>query len=602
MSIEPFTELEYSPEKAFEQFGFALSEQSGPCSVAASEACKDTAEYLISQAGTNKDLQVIDDLNDDSSRIFNLVRTKRNRDINDYDDLIDINFDNTDILVPAVGNPIELVYVRETRKIASSNEVSQPKIRFPLKLLMQPSRTDSEQQVKNEIIGKPKLAALIENEILLPLAAFGRTSRKGKCDFVQIGSEMYDDNFYSTVADDETSRFHLIEAFRKLVPNDGAYKSPLDVAERNLILNLINHEVGRYQEQFDKAIEGYFIRKCSELINESSEAYDLLVVDEQDTLHSQALYAHTLMPAARTDSGRPISLVIAAPDKSPNNMQLLAVSRGNLAIRLATLSKDSNTVDFNRETNELNPDLKRQRIHSLLVLIRQGLVKCGSNSEDKSIEIHRDIHDDDIRAQVAATELGIFKRHGPGDCSKYSLEKIEQAVEAVPFNEYTVAPLELSLLFPGFYEFPDTSLTIQYTIREQEKLRNKRQRQILQMLEASSHFDELTGETNIALEALLTKLYLMKQKGNLFTGVLEDIPIEKTRGDAYLTIELKESDGIYQVIFWGRSNAEAEDDYKEVDRLDVNITCPLQSNNENLLRKAPYFFSLLDAVDRNIWD
>jgi hypothetical protein len=218
---------------------------------------------------------------------------------------------------------------------------------------------------------EPQLAAILGCEdAYVPLASFARR-KGGTCSYVQLGSEMKDDNFFVTTADEGTSRQDIIETIRRIVAGTVKTDEPF------LITSLLVSELLGKTTQLDKAMEAMTVRRIYERAKPKERATFKILDEKTGKFSQQDAKIHSLFSGLKMDDGRYVNLVLIQDEGA--NLQLQATTRGDIALTVASLDKAEGTIDLLGLEKDLPADQRREIISTLhhIILLYFKPEECG---------------------------------------------------------------------------------------------------------------------------------------------------------------------------------------------------------------------------------
>ena len=260
--------------------------------------------------------------------------------------------------------PVQLA-LTETVKTTQKHVVSR-------KLLKRHVKVEFEEE-KDE----PILAAVF-GDIVLPLATFARR-KDGVCSYVQIGSEIKNDNFHVLAADDLTSRNNVIEAIRAVLDSEYAdlpssgNSDALKVKRQQALQTFFNIEFKQNKENLAKAFEAQLVRKCTEGVR-SDEWRRLAILNDHGETYDEKFNIKKVLASTRFDDDHQVTLVVGRPIEGVNRdiSQLFAVTRGMLALPLAQFNATTGQLIFENKILATDLEMRKQLVYQLLSVLREG--------------------------------------------------------------------------------------------------------------------------------------------------------------------------------------------------------------------------------------
>jgi hypothetical protein len=122
-----------------------------------------------------------------------------------------------------------------------------------------PEETSSQEQPLESAF----MAVKFGNELLLPIATFETQENSETCSYVQLGSEVRGEDFYSTKLDEQdVNRKQLVEDLRKIV-NAGRHDEDINDVVSDSVSKLIMSEIDTHKEAVTLALEKQLVRSLS---------------------------------------------------------------------------------------------------------------------------------------------------------------------------------------------------------------------------------------------------------------------------------------------------------------------------------------------------
>ncbi len=528
--------------------GGALSFEFPDCSIAAADLSKIASELIVD---ANKDAKreskyVIGDGYVPERLVYAPV---------DYVDYYNAGFS-------LYGQPTTLVLAQHVRTQELTSERRERKWLIP--------RRVSYTERSEELTDIPFLAVTVGGDTILPIASFARRDG-GQCSYVQLGQEMYDDNFYVTTADDETVRHALIEALREQVDSGSKHRLKASAQRTGIIQHFIDTQSEVQKSSLAQAYEQQLIRKSIQRFDEHTTKTVLLTTIGE--AKSSELYdTSTLIPPCILDDGRLVSLLLARPavrdDKwTGDRISLFAVTRNVVAAELASMSSQSMQFELS-EVIDVSPD-DRERI------IRDLVFQIIARKPIKDIEVLEFAYESpnlkDIDRQIAQylcdeDMLGEYEKHRSRDDYPWiPIIKIESQVrrQLDTFFAYpdpsrspfpNSAPLKLALIRLG---------------RQQ-----KHDREILNRLQAGKIFAENIGEGRRCDEVLMHFVGRLALVGKELGAVFKSVQIGKTKAGAIVAASVFTYNGVFELSIAGRPESMPYEPMKPLISVDLNPVLP----------------------------
>ncbi len=179
----------------------------------------------------------------------------------------------------------------------------------------------------------PKLLAVVDNDVSVPIASFDRRSQ-AECSHVQIGSEMKDDNI---VATNKATRRLQLQAINTLLDGENWTEE-----QRTAIIEVIKEEIARCRIEFSQARKLSFVRYMLGILQGSSldSVKEMIVLgDEVGTSFRRVLsYSPATPPSIdQRYTNRP-TLLIAQPTQEGKMLDRFSEKRRHAARELGGIS------------------------------------------------------------------------------------------------------------------------------------------------------------------------------------------------------------------------------------------------------------------------
>lgn len=186
---------------------------------------------------------------------------------------------------------------------------------------------------------RPTLVAIINNDLMLPIAAF--EDRAGtECSYVQLGQEIVDDNI---VVSGREKRSEYVEAIRRLLEDRSSDKS------QGLITDLVQRELEMYRDQAEALLMPSLCTLAESVFNnpEIKISQDIFELSKKDLAAMEQTVQLTLLaqglelPSGRYVSFALISKSVAEAKRGrglPESVSLHVRTRGDVTLELARFS------------------------------------------------------------------------------------------------------------------------------------------------------------------------------------------------------------------------------------------------------------------------
>lgn len=400
---------------------------------------------------------------------------------------------------------------------------------------------------------RPRLLAIFNNDIALPIASFERRSG-GQCSFVQLGQEMEIDDLVVTSQD---LRSEYVEAIRDV------FKGRLTDKRIPLLTDLVNQEATKYSTSIELLLDPSFARMAHTIFSTTDfsrkngdytgavktvkklfilgKPYDEPLKQNMEVVS----IAGALLPGGE-DEDRRVEMVLARETKTTltqtsgflkrkktetvktyGNLQLLALTRDDLAIPLVEFSRLGTGVITGGTAKNLEPNLTSADT-GLLVLLR-AFIESEVIDSDRSLKLGLMVH-----------ELG-YEVYRKRVYSKHTKEQIDYIEE-----------LELQIIEGK---------------KKYDKLMNDSisyRAQIDQDFAVSQRFDGTLGTYNPLIERLLMKLSIMATDTDQpegFNVTLHEQTLGKTKSDVDMEAHITRVGAhTLRFIISGRPSAQTDDE------------------------------------------
>lgn len=550
--------------------GGALSFEFSGCSIAAADLSK-LASELIAAANKDSKLEtryVIGDGEVPERLVYTSV------DYYGRDFLLD-------------GMPTRLVLAQRLGTKERTTERRERKWLVPRKV--------SHNECPAELTGVPFLAVTVGNDTILPIASFARR-KGGQCSYVQLGQEMYDDNFYVTTADDETARHDLIESLREQVASGSGYKLNEDTHRTATIQDFIDGQSEAQKSSLAQAYEQQLVRKSIQRF-ENSKTVSLTTIGDDQAETSAIFDTSTLIPPCILEDGRSVSLVLARlasqGDKwLGDRISLFAVTRNGVAAELASMSTQLLKFEIS-EGIDLSSDEREKTVRDLLfqIIARPSI---------RDIEVTREEYDakslDDEDRQIAqylfdVEMIGEYEKY---KCDDFLYQRVTTKIEP-----------QVRRQLDAFFAYPDptrspfpNSAPLQLALSRLER-QQERDKELLNRLQAGKIFAEHIGESRRCDEVLMHFVGKLALFDKELKAVFHGVQIGKTKAEAMVAASVLLNNGVFELRITGRPESMPDEPMRPLLIVDLNPVLPrLGQEKSNRAFSEEHVDELIDIVSR----
>jgi len=295
-----------------------------------------------------------------------------------------------------------------------------------------------------------------------------------------------------------------------------------------------------------------------------------------------------MVDRTRLSDDRIAHLMIGAPIEGDNQdmAQLLAVTRGKLAISVATLNAATGQIAFENADIKPNSERRKQIVYQLLSIARgEPLVRHGRDDkiewifdDDMEPELKSKTKGKNVTAKLKAAmgkeAIGAMVNH-----IRYDLISTEQDKEIINFFEHedrnnglfahgelpdvgqafineVVGPirgfLENPLLAPNPY--PNSPI-MQVAARRLNKENSVREN-ILDQFNVQARFADILGTTSVDEEAMVNQLFNLLLQSTTHKGIIRNLSMtDITKADAVVQVEIEVDGPAYTVTVSGKPDA-----------------------------------------------
>jgi hypothetical protein len=412
---------------------------------------------------------------------------------------------------------------------------------------------------------EPQLVAILGNEdVFVPLATFARREG-GTCSYVQLGSEMNDDSLFVTTADEGTSRQDVIEKIRQIVASakDIPTKPPL-------ISSLLAGELaGKEAQLLDKAKEAMMVRRIYERAKPKEQSRFRVLDESTGEFIQHNTNTHGLFHGLKMEDGRVVNLMLA--EGLGNNLQLLATTRGDIALPLASFDKLEGTVDLLGLEDKLSVEQRRDivgTLHHIICMNFEPRSLYWTHSYNKQRDDVIEKHRTDLVIAQYLNERGLLNLseiwHTRSE--RLKIKDIDEKEIHRKIDDFLVNPASPKPFSP--------SEPLDLFVAAKEK-HNQGGVHTCTILNVASRLEMAIGACSSNEELLFGKVWSMANKAGVFSAVANNVQLGKTRGDAKVNAEVQRDGTVYSVIISGSPLAMPDEKPRPILRLDFDSTQPL---------------------------
>jgi hypothetical protein len=284
--------------------------------------------------------------------------------------------------------------------------------------LIQPEDLKEKQIIKRGLLRKtveatrvtsksdPLLCVQIGEDSYLPIARFALESSSDHCSYVQLGDEMTDETVIMTALDEHTSRQEMVEAIRTVFDEYKQAKSEngtsariRDKKGRSIIQMLVDQQVNRHQESLATAQEAMLVRRCIEKVSERTELKKLLVIADKDNHYTRDIHVSSVLSGCQLDQSRFLDFVLTKDTSGKKtDIKLMAVTRGKIAIPVASIISETGKVVFEAIPDKLDKNQRANLTQLLLDRIRSKPLVTFASATNK-------FEHDDAKSSALQKEL-----------------------------------------------------------------------------------------------------------------------------------------------------------------------------------------------------
>jgi hypothetical protein len=584
---------EISPFNAFDELGARVSLEYADCSIAAAEANKAAHEIITSRNNL---------VHSNRTSYYLISKDKGPNDAQVLDAVVLGKTLNHDY------EAVSLVVIQ----YHSSYTVTKKKgiLRRAVKL------------ITSESEGDPILAARIGEDSYLPLASFSQREENDHCAYVQIGSEMADETVVMTPLDEDTSRHDIVESIRNLFNETNLIRSRSviqDEKSRQILQKLFDELLLTHAEQTASSSEAMLVRRSFEKVRENTKAKKLNILSANGSTFTQDLWVASLLESVQLSDSRVMDLMLAEESKDLKNdqyVQLLAVTRGSVALPIAKMYKETGTVVFDTDKSDSNGDARQLIINELLARVR-GLPIVDPNS------------------YTTPANYGLRKRYSPTEiepdwrkidqnklnyydtiCATYFYEKgllrkDEGALKNGRYDTSGMTKMGVDRIYadfdayfkdPEYTEIPNSNLAPVRLALSRLPLKRQAEQDFLNLFEVEASLKSKLGDTSIEEERLALQIDKMLLKSNQFLGLIEEVNTGNTKGDIEIKATIENTGTKYRVNIYAKPRAMLNQAFSATPQMQLyfDASRPMFNRNEketsDVSAKARRYYEILKVL------
>jgi hypothetical protein len=404
----------------------------------------------------------------------------------------------------------------------------------------------------------PTLAAIYNEDMAVPIASFEQRV-DGQCSYVQIGPELDEDDLVVT---SNAPRSNYVEAIRSLFEFNAAIKQ---TELSPLCIELVHDALDRHRIAIEQgtasAAARLATRRFAELATIGSELSKRLLLtvlndgdgkpefydvselslhpyDVTDNLYDTLNGRRVRMALARKLVMAPVRRIVKKGwfsrqqiDESEvlqptDGIDLLAITRAGVALKLAHLSENG-TSTLDSYDKPMDPEAAR----TIIATLNDELTTMALPKKVKKFALGSNygLLFSDIKDLLDSINLPLDWERRTEHLNDID-KMISEVVAAVKPRHR-----ELTSMVSGGYAWPIGRL--------------------LALTQAGEQFDKYLGNAASPSEQIITALSKVAMGSNTYRGILNDMPIGKTRGDVDATFKITTEGPAYTVTMWVRPKA-----------------------------------------------
>lgn len=486
----------------------------------------------------------------------------------------------------------------------------------------------------------PRLVGLIGDDIYVPLASFVKKDEPGLCNFIQLGGEMEDDNYFTTPRDERTSRLQLIRILQNLIegksiPVPTAYdrddyeeKQTGGKFDHDILLDFVEGEYEKYTNQLLAKKEGQLVRKAVKKFNASihtAKKTELNVLDvsgEIGDAQPQTIDMVGLTRRATLASGRSVQLALGWQNDA-QDLTLYSLSRQRTALPIARLLPDSMQVEFLVDEPDESSDRLQFANEILRILsgdLKKEVMSVGVSGWAGSGYDVQHLGDVGRLISTVCAEQGLLVYKSTEACRRHDLTKYYESKmlsthyskwdldhytysahgQAIRKNvtNFLADPTHIVNPFPNSHPLKLALARAQYYCAAV--------RRISQCINLDDQYEAALGPTSSIQEALLSKIVQLSDRETKLEPVIlqEELGLlrgsESIQGDfeVVVSIELDKNETVGRLRISGKPAGMHNVEHSPYVDLVFDVSQPLFStSDERSNQRAANIYNLLLKID-----
>jgi len=534
--------------------GGALSMEFDTCSTAAAEINNEVYNLIEAAQPHTKQLYYPDDpLNSITASVYDLHR--------------ELEADYPFKLVLVRPHTIQVKEVQQTTGLFRKRSATSP--------------------VEQKTLGSPRLAALVGQDIVVPLATFERKVTPDECSYVQIGDELSDESFFSTLLDEGTNRLKIVEAMRVAV---GSYdtrrysldQTELDEATRQHLAHLFNKLVGKHREQWPAAFEAQLVREYAALLHSPTGRTEMYVLDaDGNAARAKLAYGHILNAATLSD-GRRVGITVGGDATDPNaHGHIYATTRNALAFPLATVNTERGEFEFT--DMQLTSEDRSTFLQALAEILHE---LRGESLIRHTAHLPKAIETDCVASNSMINAVGQYcvkLLMGPAYDSQPDYVRDNRYYGSNKYSDEVASFLDRYFAYSGLIEVDEGTIE-HHSYHNSDALpvtkklleeRNQERRAVLDRLRIGDSLEMILGGTTPEEEALLRAVQDYAAHSSAYSGVLHDEKIGEVRAAIQVTARFKQHGTVISLEFSGKQAARTGEQERPLVKYEFDLLGPI---------------------------
>jgi hypothetical protein len=431
----------------------------------------------------------------------------------------------------------------------------------------------------------PRLLAIVRDDLAVPVATFARR-KGGQCSYVQLGQEMSDQNFIVTPYD---KRKEIVDIIRSILTGG---KPKL---EAKPLAKLVEAEMQSQTEAIKPQLEPAVCRLAQQTYWGAVKASaPLWKLTENGPMLQMTQTARFPRSEARLPDGRYVELLLAGKQtdkpqrrvQQTDEIQLLAVTRGNIALPLVRFSEGRMTdINSGEQVDDNSIELIREAMlekpHEWLATLQSAERQYSPQKLSRAIHnaARKNLKKKPEKEKAAATAKAVMEVFDPENA--YLVEDVSSVTdhrsEFASTKSRTVLLADRDLEVDRNARVVDTDFSYYYggnsrRLKKQigylkdiaiarhniglDLLTARGASNVLAALSADKAFEAHLGEYNPVAEKLLSDLGALARRGTKFDGRVARARIREDEGDVDLSATIEMVDGqTFHVSINGRPSA-----------------------------------------------